>query len=353
MYAVILAGGGGTRLWPLSTPERPKPFLPLLGERTLLQLTADRLAGLVDDDAIFVVTDQRYASLAGGQLPAATVVEEPLGRNTAAAVALAALAIERPDDEVMAVLPADQRISDTAGYARVLRIAAERLAAGAFGIEAPLVTLGVRPTYPATGFGYVRPVVDRAGQVDGLPASPVERFEEKPTPERATELLAMPGVAWNAGMFLWRRSAIRDALVVHARDIHDAIAAGLRDGDLAAAYAAVRATSIDYAVLEPASLEGRVVMGALDCGWSDLGSWSALLAELDAGDVDGRVVPASGTADVDADDLVVRRRRGRLVVEPGPGSIADEPGPVALLQGARRHHDIVDALVSRVAAGED
>ena len=109
MYAVILAGGGGTRLWPLSTPDRPKPFLPLLGQRTLLQLTADRLADLVEADAIYVVTDRRYADLVHDQLPGAQLIEEPMGRNTAAAVALATVAIDRPDDEVMAILPAAPR----------------------------------------------------------------------------------------------------------------------------------------------------------------------------------------------------------------------------------------------------
>ena len=111
MYAVILAGGGGTRLWPLSTPDRPKPFLPLLGDRSLLQLTADRLVGLVDADAVFVVADRRHGDLVRAQLPAATVVDEPMGRNTAAAIALAAAAIARPADEVMVVLPADHRIA--------------------------------------------------------------------------------------------------------------------------------------------------------------------------------------------------------------------------------------------------
>src|SRR5664279_6049341 len=105
-----MAGGGGTRLWPLSSPERPKPFLPLLGERTLLQLSADRLAGLVEPASIFVVTDRLYAGLVKEQLPLATVLSEPRGRNTAAAIALATVAIERPADEVMLVLPADQTV---------------------------------------------------------------------------------------------------------------------------------------------------------------------------------------------------------------------------------------------------
>src|SRR5215203_7056761 len=121
MYAVILAGGGGTRLHPLSRPERPKPFLPLLGERSLLQATVERVAGLTDD--ITVVTDRRYEQLVREQVPATAMVLEPLGRNTAAAIALATLVIERPDDEVMVVLPADQTVDRTDVFSAVLRTA--------------------------------------------------------------------------------------------------------------------------------------------------------------------------------------------------------------------------------------
>ena len=116
-----MAGGGGTRLWPLSSPACPKPFLPLLGERTLLQLSADRLEGLVPPDSVFVVTDRRYEDLVRAQLPRATILSEPQGRNTAAAIALATVAIERPDDEVMLVLPADQTIKSVLGFRDVLR----------------------------------------------------------------------------------------------------------------------------------------------------------------------------------------------------------------------------------------
>jgi len=168
VYAVILAGGGGTRLWPLSTPEKPKPFLPLLGDRSLLQATVDRLAGhhelpiqLAD---VTVVTDRRYANLVAEQLPGVSVIVEPSGRNTAAAVALATIAIDRDPDEVMLVLPADQRIVDGASERRVLNVAAG-LAAGAFEVESPLVTLGVRAMRPVTDYGYLIPDPDRRSVV--------------------------------------------------------------------------------------------------------------------------------------------------------------------------------------------
>jgi mannose-1-phosphate guanylyltransferase len=352
MYAVILAGGGGTRLWPLSTPDRPKPFLPLLGERSLLQLTSDRLAGLVADDAIYVVTDRRYGDLVRAQVPHARLVEEPMGRNTAAAVALAAVAIDRPDDDVMAILPADQRIARPDGYLRVLDAAATHLTGHPFDIAEPLVTLGIQPDHPATGFGYIRPVAARRQHLGGLDGYPVERFEEKPTAERAAELLAIPGVAWNAGMFLWRRSVIMSALIRHAPDIVEAVSRAWQAGTLDEAYPIIRSTSIDYAVLEPASVIGQVVMGVLDCGWSDLGSWSALLADLGAGDVDGRVVQAGESAEIGLSDLALVRRDGRLAILAGPGTIAEEPGPSALLEGAAPERAIIDALVARVTAAE-
>jgi mannose-1-phosphate guanylyltransferase len=148
MYAVILAGGGGTRLHPLSRAERPKPFLPLLGDRSLLQGTVERLAGLTAD--ITVVTDRRYERIVRDQAPEAHVVVEPLGRNTAAAIALAALTIERHEDEVMLVLPADHTVERVDAFRDVLRVSAAHLATGSFDIEEPLVTLGTRVDRPAT-----------------------------------------------------------------------------------------------------------------------------------------------------------------------------------------------------------
>jgi mannose-1-phosphate guanylyltransferase len=351
MYVVILAGGGGTRLWPVSTPQRPKPFLPLLGDRTLLQMTADRLAGLVADDAVYVVTERRYADLVRAQLPAATVIAEPIGRNTAAAVALAAVAIERRDEEVMAVLPADHAIGREDVFRSVLAAAEVELAGGAFDNPSPLVTLGIEVSRPATEYGYLIPDLDRRS-ARGLTAFPLVSFEEKPTPTRAAELMAMQGVAWNAGMFLWRREVIRAALGRYAPDILDAVAQAWPAATLDEAYQSIRSTSIDYAVMEPAARAGQVVMGAMDVGWNDLGSWSALMADLGAGDVVGRVIQADESAVVGSTDLAVRRRDGRLVIAPGPGTIADETGPSALLEGAAPRRTVIDALVARVTAAE-
>lgn len=358
MYAVVMAGGGGTRLWPLSTPERPKPFIPLLGDETLFQRTVRRVLerhgtdlGLTPGD-IAVVTDRRYAPLVRAQAPGVTVLEEPVGRNTAAAIALAAIALERPDDEVMLVLPADQTIADEAAFRRVVRAAADGVATGAFGVAAPLVTLGVAPDRPATEYGYLLPHLARGETRDGLRAYPLAAFQEKPDEPRARELVATPGVAWNAGMFLWRRRAIREALERYAADVVGPLEGAHRTGRLADVYPEVRSVSIDYAVMEPAAADGLVAMGALDAGWSDLGSWGSLLAALGAPG-GGRVVQAGEPADAGPGDLVVRRRDGRLRVEPGPAAgILDPDGPSALLVGAAPARGVVEALAARVAAAE-
>jgi len=359
MYVVILAGGGGTRLHPLSTPERPKPFLPLLGERSLLQQTVDRLfagpelrdAGLTERD-VTVIAAGSYAPLVRDQLAGTAVVGEPVGRNTAAAIALAAIAIDRPDDEVMVVLPADHLIEREGPFRDVLHRAADGLATGAFGIGSPLVTLGIRPDRPSTDFGYLRPRIEVGAEVRGLQAYPLRAFVEKPSAERAGALLGEAGIAWNAGMFAWRRRAIHEAFAAHAPDILATVADGYAAGRLETAYATVRATSIDFAVMEPAAAAGSVVMATMDVGWSDLGGWTALLEALGARG-SGRVVQPGEMADVGPDDLVVHRRDGRLLVGIGPAAgILDPDEPSALLVGARPDRHVVEALLARCSPSE-
>lgn len=350
MYAVIMAGGGGTRLHPLSRPERPKPFLPLLGERTLLQATADRLP----TDDITVVTDRRYERLVREQLPHAGIVLEPMGRNTAAAIALATTAIDRPDDEIMLVVPADAHIAPEgeATYREILRIAAEQLATGSFDVDAPLVTLGTQVTSPSTAYGYLIPKLDRGRDIGGMRAYPLAAFEEKPRPARAEELMEDDGVAWNAGIFLWRRRAIRAAIQRYTGLVQ------LIEPTLAAptllqhAYEQLKPMSIDHAVMESAARNGEVVMGSMDVGWSDLGSWTSLLAAIGARG-EGAVVQPGETVQVGADDLVVRRVGGRLgvIAPPERGSMTASQ-PIAVLRDAVADLSVIEALIRRCDAPE-
>ena len=358
MYAVILAGGGGTRLWPLSRAETPKPFLPLLGgehgERSLLQLTVERLAGHAELPLsaadITVVTDRRYTRLVREQLPETRILGEPAGRNTAAAVALATAAIERPDDEVMLVVPADHLIGDEATYREVLRAAGERLARGAFGSTEPLVTLGIQVNRAATEYGYLLPRTDLGASIGGLRAYPLRAFEEKPTVERAAALLLEPGVAWNAGIFAWQRRAIRDALNRYTGLMTLIGASHASEAGLASAYDQLKPVSIDYAVLEPAARDGHVVMGAMDVGWDDLGSWSALLGATGIGGT-GRVVQAGEEAEAAADELIVERVDGRLSLADGPRAILGT-SPSAILRDTTAGRSRLEELLDRVSRWE-
>ena len=352
MYAVILAGGGGTRLHPLSRAERPKPFLPLLDDRSLLQRTIERLDGLTDD--MTVVTDRRYERLVREQVPGAALVIEPLGRNTAAAIALATLTIDRPPDEVMLVLPADQTVEDVDTFQGILRTAADHLATGAFDVEDPLVTLGIGVDRPATEYGYLIPDLARGADVDGLRAYPLTRFEEKPKPARAEELAKQAGVAWNAGIFLWRRRTITAALGRYTGLLQSLGPMAGTAASLERAYEAIqRPISIDFAVMEGAAQSGQVVMAAMDVGWSDLGSWSALLAALGARG-SGSVVQAGETVQVDHDDLIVRRIGDRLgVIAPPERGRMTAAQPIAVLRGTGPDRAIVERLLERCAEPED
>ena len=356
MYAVILAGGGGTRLWPLSSPERPKPFLPLFPDGTLFEKTIARLRGLeleIPDRDITVVAPGRYADLVRRQAPGVRILEEPEGRNTAAAIALATLAIDRDPDEVMVVLPADHLIGSEGLFRAVLADAEAGVARHAFGVDSPLVTLGVQIDRAATEYGYLIPKSGGGDTINGLHVDHLERFEEKPSAERAAELRHYPGATWNAGMFMWRRRAIRQALDAHAPDILRDVARGLDGGDLRASYSTVRSISIDYAVMEPASVAGQVVMGSMDVGWSDLGSWSALLEALGMPGIEARVVQPGETIDVAPDDLVVERTGDRVaaVAPSGRGTMSADQ-PIALLSGARPHEALIEALLDRCSRPE-
>ena len=365
MYAVILAGGGGTRLWPLSRPDRPKPFLPLLGERTLLRATFDRLVpGLLGPGDVVVVTDRRYAALVLEELPEldrSQVLGEPVGRNTAAAIAYAAAAIERPPDDVMVVLPADHLVHDEDAFRALLRDAAALAAGGLSGTGAPpLVTLGIAPTGPETGYGYIVAAGPRPGASGALD---VARFVEKPSVDAAAALLAGPAsVAWNAGIFAWRRDAILAALAAHAPDIVGAVEAGVRAaaaGDptsLDAAYATLRATSIDYAVMEPASRAGDVAMLRADVGWSDIGSWAALrdalVADALAAGEPAGVVGYGARRDRGSESTLVMGG-SRLVVTIGLRDTIVVDTPEALLVCAADRSQEVRAIAEELARARE
>ena len=344
MYAVILAGGGGTRLWPLSRQARPKPFLPLLGPESLFQATLARISPLIKPEDVYVVAAQGHLPLVREQAPwlkSHQLLGEPVGRNTAAAVAYAALAIDRPAEDVMAVLPADHVVADDDAFRTGLAMAGE-----AAGDGKSIVTLGILPTGPATGYGYIVAADNEPTQA----VRQVDRFVEKPTRERAEELLRhSKGTWWNAGIFIWRRDRILKALDHHAESIF----VPLRDGlaNLPSVYPTLPSISIDYAVMEPVAAEGKVKVVPVECGWNDVGDWRALREEL-AGHP-GEVVSVGRADDLGSSDVLVHSSGGRLVVTIGLRDmiVVDSPDVVLVCDADRTQE--VRKIVEQLAAANE
>jgi len=285
MYAAILAGGVGTRLWPRSRQANPKQFSDITGAgRTMIQATADRLAGLVPPAQLYVVTGSRYANLTADQLPempAAHILAEPSGRNTAPAIGLACIALQRQDPgAVLAILPADHVIPDRASFQAALA-QAEQAAQDGF-----LVTLGITPTLPHTGYGYIKAGknLDVAGK---LPVFRVDRFLEKPNLATARTFLNDGGYFWNGGIFVFRVDRMLEEMARQLPELYAGLqtiaaaqAAQENGADAAEAERVLRevwggleSISIDYGIMEGAK---QVAMVPLEAGWNDVGSWDAL-----------------------------------------------------------------------------
>ncbi|MCP5156291.1 MAG: mannose-1-phosphate guanylyltransferase/mannose-6-phosphate isomerase [Ectothiorhodospiraceae bacterium] len=316
MQPVVLSGGAGTRLWPASRAALPKQLLRLTGDETMLQATAlraRRAAGM--RDRLMVVCNEAHRFLVAEQLRAidmpAAVIIEPAGRNTAPAVALAALAAlaDSGTDEppVLLVMPADHVITDRRAFLDAVSIGHEAARDGL------LVTFGIVPDRPHTGYGYIESEA-RAGQV-----APVRSFVEKPAADRAVELVRSGRYFWNAGIFMFRADAYLDELGRFAPAIRDAcersMAAGSVDADFvrpqSEAFLASPSDSVDYCIMERTD---RAVMVPLDAGWSDVGSWSAL-HEISAKDTDGNALSGDVVA-IDCRQTLVRAA-SRLVTAVG------------------------------------
>jgi mannose-1-phosphate guanylyltransferase len=281
--AVLLAGGRGTRFWPRSRTRTPKQLLNITGSETMLRETADRLAPLVPLKNIWAVTNVEQAAAVRRELrgvPAAHILAEPTGRNTAAAIGLAAIHLmHEHGDALMAVLPSDSFVAEAAQYRSLVRAALEIARA-----PENLVVLGVPPTRPETGYGYI----ERAGvaaRPRGVTAYAVRRFTEKPELPLARRYVASRKYLWNAGMFFWRVSTFLENLKRFLPDTHEALlelsgTIGTRglDSALRRIYPRLENISVDFAVMEPATrMPGapRVFVIPADVGWSDIGSWAA------------------------------------------------------------------------------
>ena len=272
-YSVLMAGGIGSRFWPRSREAYPKQFLSVFGESTLLQQTLARIRPLVPADRSYVVTHERYTDLTRQQLPDAHILAEPISRNTAPCIAYAAIALHALDkDATMVVLPADHQIRNEKEFRNVLQVAIQ-----AAQTPGTLITIGIKPTYAATGYGYIQ----FDGSTDGpLRAYPVRTFAEKPNLATAERFLDSGDFLWNSGIFIWRADAILAQMKEHLPATYDAFeraaralgtpreAEAIRD-----AYHRSARISVDYGVMERAR-NVQVVPGSF--GWSDIGDWRAV-----------------------------------------------------------------------------
>ncbi|MEO6665982.1 MAG: mannose-1-phosphate guanylyltransferase/mannose-6-phosphate isomerase [Nitrospiria bacterium] len=301
LHVVVLAGGTGTRFWPLSRRLAPKQLIALMSDRTMLQETVLRVRPSVSADRVWVVAGKDHADEAGRQLRAiqvdASVITEPIGRNTAPAIAVAAhRLLERDPEAVMAVLPADHVIAKPEAFRACLARAAE------VALRDVIVTIGLVPRRPETGYGYIKRGAALAEPDDRNASAPtayhVERFVEKPDRRTAEQYIADGGYVWNGGMFVCRAALILEEIRAHAPGVADgaeriaaAMKAGVEGSRLTALYEAVESVSIDYAVMERTT---RAAVIPAELGWSDVGSWAALddVAEKDerANVISGRVL---------------------------------------------------------------
>jgi mannose-1-phosphate guanylyltransferase len=351
LYAVIMAGGIGSRLWPRSRAATPKQFLDLLGSRTMLQETVDRIEPLIPVERVLVVVGEQHAETVLAQisgLPEENIVLEPGPRGTAPCIGLAALMLRHRDPSAtMAVFPADHRVADGAGFRRAVAAAAQVAQDGY------LVTLGITPDQPHTGYGYIHrgPLL---GREDSFDVFHVQRFTEKPDAETASRFVESKEYYWNAGIFIWRGDTILaeierllPQLAAELQPVEQVWNSSRRHQILAAAWERVPRTTIDYGIMEKAT---RVAVVPVDVGWDDVGNWATLSKLLEV-DENGNVVRGQGQPLLlDTTDSYVYTSAGRLVAAVGLEGFVVVDTPDALLICPKGQAESVREIVDKLKA---
>lgn len=347
LYAVIMAGGSGTRFWPKSTQEHPKQFLNLFGDLTMLQMTANRIQKLIPAERVLVVTNNRYTGLAEEQLPdlpAKNIVGEPVARNTAPCVAYAAgLLKQRDPDATMIVLPADHYIEDADRFISILKTAAAKAE------DDCLVTIGIKADRPETGYGYIDFDETSDETIKSNPVKKVNKFTEKPDEVTAQSFIGAGHYLWNSGMFIWKTSTIIAQFKQYQPEIYAQIE-NLENnnpgnsGALKTFYENCPSISIDYGIMEHAD-SVFVVPG--DFGWSDVGSWTALY-ELRPKDGQGNVVHAQNLKTEQSGNNFIHTQSDKLIALVGIENIGvietDKTILVCNLDKAQSVKQIVESL---------
>ena len=350
VYAVIMAGGAGTRFWPFSTQSNPKQFHQLFGRGTMLQNTVERVSGIIPQQQVMVVTNECYKDIVAEQLPKAlskNIIGEPVAKNTAPCVAIAAALLERQDpDAVMVVLPADHHITKPKEFCKILESAVTTAKKGD-----DLVTIGIHPLFAETGFGYIEADLMEPTNTADERGFQVTAFKEKPDQKTADFFLKQGNYFWNSGMFVWRASQVLQEIQEHLPVMYELLQRAKAEFGTKREAAAINdfymdceSISIDYGIMEKAA-SVKVIPG--DFGWNDVGSWLAVY-ELFEKDKDSNALEALNYCLIDSSNNLIFSKSEKVIALVGVENMAVvETGKALLicdLQNAQRVKEVVEQL---------